>query len=51
MQTRRPDYHITSEQTISHDVKQAIIHACKHIVNMVQEYEGELNFAMDMWTS
>ena len=40
MQTRRQDYHIPSEQTVSRDVKQAIIHACKHIANMVQEYEG-----------
>ena len=51
MQTRRPDYHIPSEQTVSHEVKQAFIQAHKHIANMVQEYEGQPNFATEVWTS
>ena len=51
MKTGRPDYHILSEQTVSHDVKQVFIHACKRVANMLQEYEGQLNFATDAWTS
>ena len=51
MKTRRLDYHIPSEQTVSHDVKQAFIHVHKQVVKMLQEYEVQLNFAMDTWTS
>ena len=51
MKTGRPEYHIPSEQTVSHDVKQVFVHAHKRVVNMLQEYEGQLNYAMDAWTS
>ena len=46
----RPDYHIPLKQNISHDVKQVFIQACKHIAKL-QEYEGQLNFATNAWTS
>jgi len=36
---------------VTRDVKQAFIHACKQVVNMLQEYEGQLNYATDVWTS
>ena len=36
---------------VSRDVKQVFIHACKQVANMPQEYEGQLNFATDAWTS
>ena len=51
MKTRRPDYHILSEQTVSCDVKQVLIHTHKRVANMLQEYKGQLNFATDTWTS
>ena len=51
MKTRRPEHHIPSEQTVSRDVKQVFIHARKHVANMLQEYEGQLNYATDAWTS
>ena len=50
MKTGRPEYHIPSEHTVSHDVKQAFVHARKHIVNILQKYDGQLNFATDAWT-
>jgi hypothetical protein len=51
MKTGRPDYHIPSEHTVSRDVKQVFVHARKRVANMLQEYEGQLNFATDGWTS
>ena len=51
MKTGRPEYHIPSEQTVSRDVKQVFIHARKRVANMLQEYEGQLNYATDTWTS
>ena len=51
MKTGRPDYHIPSEHTVSRDVKQAFVHARKRVAKMLQEYEGQLNFATDAWTS
>ena len=51
MKTGRPEYHIPSEQTVSRDVKQVFVHARKCIAKLLQEYEGQLNFATDAWTS
>jgi coproporphyrinogen III oxidase len=51
MKTGRPEYHIPSEHTVSRDVKQTFVHARKRIAKMLQEYEGQLNFATDAWTS
>jgi hypothetical protein len=51
MKTGRPEYHIPSEHTVSRDVKQAFVHARKRIANILQEYDGQLNFATDAWTS
>ena len=51
MKTRRPEYHIPSEQTVSRDVKQVFVHARKRVANMLQEYKGQLNYATDAWTS
>ena len=51
MKTGRPEYHIPSEQTVSRDVKQVFVHACKRVANMLQEYKGQLNYATDAWTS
>ena len=36
MKTRRPEYHIPSMQTVSHDVKWVFVQVCKHIAKMLQ---------------
>ena len=51
MKTGRLEYHMPSEQTVSRDVKQVFVHARKRIAKLLQEYERQLNFAMDVWTS
>ena len=51
MKTGRPEYHIPSEHTVSRDVKQAFVHARKQNANILQDYDGQLNFATDAWTS
>jgi hypothetical protein len=51
MKTRRPDFHIPLEQTVSPNVKQVFVHARKWVAKMLQEYEGQLNYATDTWTS
>ena len=51
MKTRRWDYHIPSEQTVSDDVNQTFVLARKQIANLLQEYEGKVNIATDAWTS
>ncbi|KAG0695624.1 hypothetical protein DFH29DRAFT_984909 [Suillus ampliporus] len=51
MKTGRPKYHIPSPLTVACDVKQVFVKTCKWIVQMLQNYDGELNFAMDTWTS
>src|SRR6266545_3662556 len=43
MKTGRPDYHIPSPETVSHDVKDVFVRVRKHIAKM--------NFATDTWTS
>ena len=51
MKTKRCDYHIPSEQTVCDDVKKTFVQAGKRIANLLQEYEGPQNIAMDTWTS
>jgi hypothetical protein len=51
MKTRRPKYYIPSPTTVSCDVKQVFANVCKCMVKMLQEHEGDLNFATDVWTS
>ena len=36
MKTGRPEYHIPSVHTVSRDVKQAFVEACKRIAKMLQ---------------
>jgi hypothetical protein len=46
MKTGRPKYYIPSPSTVSRDVN-----VCKRIAKMLQEHNGDLNFATDAWTS
>jgi hypothetical protein len=51
MKTGRPEYYIPSPSTVSQDVKQVFVNVRKHIAKMLQEHDGDLNFATDAWTS
>ncbi|KAG1730510.1 uncharacterized protein EDB91DRAFT_1239076 [Suillus paluster] len=51
MKTGRLEYYIPSPSTVSRDVHLVFVQTRQQIANMLQKYEGELNFAMDAWTS
>jgi hypothetical protein len=51
MKTRRPEIHIPSPSTVSHDVKKVFVNVRKCMAKMLQEHDGNLNFATDTWTS
>src|SRR5438552_4035039 len=51
MKTGRPEYYIPSPTTILRDVKQVFVNVRKRIAKMLQEHDGDLNFATDAWTS
>lgn len=51
MKTGRPKYYIPSPTTVSRDIKQVFANICKHIVKMLQDHDGDLNFATNAWTS
>jgi hypothetical protein len=47
MKTGQPDYYIPSPTTVSRDVKNVFVNVRKRMAKMLQEYEGNLNFATD----
>ncbi|KAF8258098.1 hypothetical protein EI94DRAFT_1527355, partial [Lactarius quietus] len=51
MKTGRPEYHIPSQQTLSCDVRNVFVRVRGQVVKLLQEYDGKLNFAIDVWTS
>ncbi|KAF5309387.1 hypothetical protein D9619_012291 [Psilocybe cf. subviscida] len=51
MKTGRPTHYIPSPATVSRDVKNVFVRCRERIAKMLQEYDGELNFATDAWTS
>ena len=51
MKMGRPEYYIPSPSTVSRDVKKVFVNVHKRIAKMLQEHEGDLNFATDAWTS
>ncbi|KAI0757810.1 hypothetical protein C8Q80DRAFT_1061563, partial [Daedaleopsis nitida] len=51
MKTGRPGYYIPSPATVSRDVKAVFARTRTRIAKLLQEYEGELHFATDAWTS
>lgn len=50
MKTGHPTHYIPLPATVSRDVKNVFIRCCERIAKMLQEYDGELNFATDAWT-
>ncbi|PIL33222.1 hypothetical protein GSI_04672 [Ganoderma sinense ZZ0214-1] len=51
MKTGRPNYYIPSPSTVAHDVKTIFARTRKRIARLLQEYDGDLNFTTDCWTS
>nr|GAT44897.1 predicted protein [Mycena chlorophos] len=49
--TGRPHYYIPSATTVSRDTKRVFARSRKRIAKMLQEYDGNLNFIVDCWTS
>lgn len=51
MKTGRPTYHIPSAATVARDVKEVFKRTKERIAAFLQDYEGDLSFATDGWTS
>ena len=51
MKTGRPEYYLPSAATVSRDVKHVFARCHTCIAKMLREYEGNLHFATDAWTS
>ncbi|TFY67078.1 hypothetical protein EVJ58_g1873 [Rhodofomes roseus] len=51
MKTGRPEYYLPSRWTVARDVQNVFKNTRTRIASMLQEYQGELNFATDCWTS
>lgn len=51
MKTGRPGYWIPSPSTVVRDIKVIYKKTRENIVRMLQEYDGELSFATNVWTS
>ncbi|KAK0458631.1 uncharacterized protein EV420DRAFT_1252545, partial [Desarmillaria tabescens] len=51
MKTGHPAYYPPHPMTISCDAKTIFAKTCQQIAKLLQEYDGELNFATDAWTS
>lgn len=51
MKTGRPDYYIPSAATVSRDVKHVFAKCRTRIAKLLREYDGDLHFATDAWTS
>ncbi|KAM6502846.1 hypothetical protein JOM56_002823, partial [Amanita muscaria] len=51
MKTGRPHYYLPHPTTVSRDVKLVFARTRERIAKMLQEYDGELSFSTDAWTS
>ncbi|RXW23667.1 hypothetical protein EST38_g2184 [Candolleomyces aberdarensis] len=51
MKTGRPHYKLPSRFTVARDVHEVFKRTRARIAKMLQEYDGQLNFATDCWTS
>ncbi|KAL1759027.1 hypothetical protein FB107DRAFT_205984 [Schizophyllum commune] len=51
MKTGRPEIYLPSQATVSRDVKRVFLRSRKRIAKFLQEYDGDLNFQTDNWTS
>ncbi|KAF5332362.1 hypothetical protein D9758_016948 [Tetrapyrgos nigripes] len=51
MKTGRPGYYLPHPTTVARDVKTVFAKTHQQIASMLQEYEGDINFATDAWSS
>ncbi|KAL6300118.1 hypothetical protein BKA93DRAFT_741171, partial [Sparassis latifolia] len=51
MKMGRPEYWIPSRWTVARDVHKVFARCHARVTKMLQEFDGELNFATDAWTS
>ncbi|KAH9045962.1 hypothetical protein EDB84DRAFT_1258221, partial [Lactarius hengduanensis] len=51
IRTGRPNYYIPSAATLANDVKNVFLQVRRRISTMLKEYDGNLSFASDAWTS
>ncbi|RDX54385.1 hypothetical protein OH76DRAFT_1321030, partial [Lentinus brumalis] len=51
MKTGRPEHKIPSPATVSRDVRRVFAKCRARIARMLREFDGELNFTFDAWTS
>ncbi|KAF8219061.1 hypothetical protein L208DRAFT_1131753, partial [Tricholoma matsutake] len=51
MKTGRPEYYVLSASTVSRDVKLVFSHTWDWIAKLLQEYDGDISFATEAWTS
>ncbi|KAL6307931.1 hypothetical protein BKA93DRAFT_714467, partial [Sparassis latifolia] len=51
MKTGRPEYWIPLRWTVARDVHKVFARCRTWVARMLQEFDGELNFATDAWTS
>ncbi|KAF5343676.1 hypothetical protein D9758_014683 [Tetrapyrgos nigripes] len=51
MKTGRPGYYLPHPTTVARDVKTVFAKTRQRIALMLQEYEGDINFATDAWSS
>ncbi|GBE78938.1 hypothetical protein SCP_0201350 [Sparassis crispa] len=51
MKTGRPEYWIPSRWTVAQDVHKVFVRCRTRVARMLQEFDGELNFATDAWMS
>nr|GAT43317.1 predicted protein [Mycena chlorophos] len=49
--TGRPHYYVPSASTVSRDTKRIFARSRQRIAKMLQDYDGDLNFIVDCWTS
>ncbi|TFY55495.1 hypothetical protein EVJ58_g8214 [Rhodofomes roseus] len=51
MKTGRPEYKLPSPMTVGRDVRKVFGRVKERVGRWLQDYDGELNFATDAWTS
>ncbi|TFK79585.1 hypothetical protein K466DRAFT_473851, partial [Polyporus arcularius HHB13444] len=51
MKTGRPEYKIPSPSTVSRDVRRVFAKCRGRIARMLRNFDGDLSFTMDAWTS
>ncbi|KAG2741578.1 hypothetical protein P692DRAFT_20685776, partial [Suillus brevipes Sb2] len=51
MKMGRPEYYLPSSSTVLRDAKLVFAKVRQHVAQMLQKYDGELNFATDAWTA